>query len=205
MEDLQLLRSILTHRRLQPSASIDPRFAAVLDRGVRKKAASCSWSVWLAEACWQRLCANNTVVGFWRRSPRAGSIGTKGCSQRRGSCRQVSAAIRQVTSQPKAATPTAVTKRRKAVPSATATTESPVAELQTLPGLDEPPSSTSALRPIIDAPDFKERGSESTEKPKPAADKPAGSNDKAAAREESQKTAPPMPDLTDLLPDAKVR
>jgi hypothetical protein len=79
--------------------------------------------------------------------------------------------------------PREATKKRgpKSVAAAAQPAE-PVAELQTLPGLDEPGRlPTAAPAPLIDAPDLNGRG--------------------ASRQPASEEPRPPMPDLTDLLPD----
>jgi hypothetical protein len=72
------------------------------------------------------------------------------------------------------------------------------AELQTLPGLDEPAKPpTEALKPSIDAPLVVE-----PDAPAPAkAEPPKGKPKKPAAGKEAASNPPPMPDLKDLLPD----
>lgn len=75
------------------------------------------------------------------------------------------------------------------------------ANLQTPPGLDEPEKlPADSLTPSIDAPNLKDGDADDAQKREPAPVKPA-----SATRElltvEAPSTPPPMPDLTDLLPN----
>jgi len=72
------------------------------------------------------------------------------------------------------------------------------AELQTLPGLDEPTKpATEAFKPTIDAPLVIEPDAAGPAKSEPPAAKPK----KKAPEKAAASKRPPMPDLKDLLPD----
>jgi hypothetical protein len=92
--------------------------------------------------------------------------------------------------------------RRRQKQAASAEPKEPAAELQTLPGFDEPAKLPGAgLTPSIDAPALKDRGAAVE---LPANDLLQQLPQPAAAFSDVPATpsqGPPMPDLTDLLPD----